>query len=310
MTRRRRQKAGREKTRIGRVVETRGRRVLVRDGEGDRLCFLAGNRVVICDLVDWVDAPGSGGKITDVRPRRTKLVRQDLKHREQVIAANLAGLLIVVSAQQPPFRAGLVDRYIVAARAAGLDAAICLNKIDQGVPEEVHTELELRRAHDIDVLSTSAKTGEGLEDLTDFLAQVSTDGAWALVGHSGVGKTSLISALLPDADVGSILSISEYWGTGQHATTRSTLYSLPGGGEIVDSPGVRTFSPGGMEAEEIRRFFPGFFGLGCHYRDCLHREGEEGCVAEDKVKPALVASYRRLLRDLLRAPEHWKRQGD
>ena len=300
------QKAGKVKARIGRVVETRGRRVLVRDDEGDHLCFLAGNRVVICDLVDWVDAPGSGGKITGVRPRRTTLARRDLKHHEQVIAANLGGLLIVVAAQQPPFRPGLVDRYLVAAGAAGLDAIICLNKTDLGVPKEVEAELQLRRDQGIELLSTSAHTGEGLDELRGFLAQAASDAAWAFVGHSGVGKTSLISSLLPDADVGAIRSLSEYWGRGQHATTSSTLYSLPGGGEIVDSPGVRTFSPGGMAANEISRFFPGFLGLRCHYRDCLHREGEEGCGAEEEVDPALVASYRRLLGDLLSAPEHWR----
>ena len=105
------------------MVEIRGRRVLVRDDEGERVCFLAGQRAVVGDEVRWVPARGEGGKLVEVLPRRTALRRVDAIGREQVLAANLGGLLVVAAAQHPPFRAGLVDRYVVAARSAGTMAA-------------------------------------------------------------------------------------------------------------------------------------------------------------------------------------------
>lgn len=280
------------------MVEIRGRRVLVRDDEGERVCFLAGQRAVVGDEVRWVAARGEGGKLVEVLPRRTALRRVDAIGREQILAANLDGLLIVAAAQHPPFRAGLVDRYVVAARSAGLDVAVCLNKIDLGVPEDVERELALRVAAGIPVLRVSAATGEGVEALRAFVADASREAPWALVGHSGVGKTKLASMLLPGVDVGEVGEISEHWGTGQHTTTHSRLFALDGG-EIVDSPGIRTFAPGGLEAREVRDHFPGMQGLACRYRDCLHRPGEEGCVAEEQVEAGLLASYRRLLDEIV-----------
>jgi len=283
----------------GRVVETRGRRVLVRDGQGERVCFLAGHRAVVGDRVRWVEAPGSGGKLVAVDKRDTALVRVDARGKEQVLAANLDGLLMVASTRQPPLRGGLIDRYAVAAGACGLDFAVCLNKVDLGVPEEAEAVISIRESAGVRFLKTSATDGDGVAELMGFLAEVSRQGPWAFVGHSGVGKTSLIGALLPHLDVGEVGEISAHWGTGQHTTTGSRIFAVGEGGEVVDSPGIRTFAPGGLAASEVRRHFPGMGGLDCRYRDCLHREGEDGCVAESEVSGLLLASYRRLLGEIL-----------
>ncbi len=282
--------------RPGRVVETRGRRVLVADDEGERVCFLSGQRAVVGDWVRWVEAKGSGGKLVGVERRETSLVRADSRGREQVLVSNLEGLLIVAAAQAPPFRAGLVDRYVVAAAVGGLRAAVLLNKCDLGVPDEVEAALAVRVAAGVPTIRVSAHTGDGLSDLRAHLA--AADGPWALVGHSGVGKTSLVAALLPDTDVGGIGDLSEYWGTGQHTTTSSRVFALPEGGELIDSPGIRTFAPR-IDAPDAGRHFPGMGPLGCKYRDCLHRPDEQGCVAEDDVDPQVLASYRRLVNELL-----------
>lgn len=282
----------------GRVVETRGRRVAVRHTDGESVCFLSGHRAVVGDEVRFVDAEGGGGKVTAVLARRTELARVDFKGKPQVLAANLAGLLVVVAPREPPFRAGLVDRYLVAAGMAGLDVAVCVNKVDQGVPDTMERELAARAAHGLRVVRTSASTGEGVDALADLLREVSVGGPWALVGHSGVGKTSVIGALLPGQEVGPIGHLSEYWGTGQHTTTHSRLFTLPRGGEIADSPGIRTFTPAGLDVDTVRGGFPGVVGLRCKYRDCQHRDGEEGCVAEAQVDPELLVSYRRLLEDV------------
>lgn len=289
-------KGGASADRPGRVVAIAGRRVVVRDDEGERTCFLSGQRAVVGDRVRWVVASGEGGKLVSVDERDNVLVRADPRGREQVLAANLAGIVIVTAPVEPPFRAGLLDRYLVAAGAGGLDAIVVLNKVDQGVPAEVQAELDLRAAAGVPVLRACAHTGEGVAALAERVA--ASDGPWALVGHSGVGKTSLVAALLPGEDVGEIGALSEYWGTGQHTTTSSRIFALREGGELVDSPGIRTFAPGALGAEEVRRHFPGFDEVRCKYRDCLHREGEEGCAAEAEVDPALLSSYRRLLAEI------------
>jgi ribosome biogenesis GTPase len=281
---------------IGRVVATLGRRVVVRHGEEDVVCFLSGQRAVVGDRVRWVEAAGEGGKLVGVEPRVGVLVRTDLRASEQVLAANLQGILVVTAGLEPPFRPGLLDRYLVAAALGGLAAVVVLNKVDLGVPDDVEEALALR-ASVAPIVRVSARTGEGLDELTRLLAEAT--GPWCLVGHSGVGKTSLAAALLPDEDVGAVGDISEHWGTGQHTTTGSRLFVLPGGGELVDSPGIRTFAPGGLASADVRDHFPAVGGLQCRYRDCLHREGEDGCVADAEVPAPLLASYRRLLAEVL-----------
>ncbi|MEM6927714.1 MAG: ribosome small subunit-dependent GTPase A, partial [Myxococcota bacterium] len=280
--------------RPGRVVATRGRRVVVADAEGERTCFLSGHRAVVGDRVKWVEARGEGGKLVSVDRRETALVRADARGREQVLAANLSGIAVVTAPRQPPFRAGLLDRYVVAAAIGGLASIIVLNKCDQGVPEDVERALVLRETAGTPVLRTSARDGEGVEALADRLR----DGVFAFVGHSGVGKTSLARALLPGVDVGEIGDLSEHWGTGQHTTTSSRVFALPGGGELVDSPGIRTFAPGRLTAVDVRRYFPMMGALRCKFRDCLHREGEQGCAAPDEIDAELLASYRRLLGEI------------
>lgn len=289
------------RARTGRVVATKGRRVVVRDAEGDRVCFLSGQRAVVGDRVHWVPARGEGGKLVEVAPRERVLARSDFNGREQLVAAHLGGLLVVTAAATPPHRPGLVDRYLVGASFAGLDAAVVLTKIDLGVSEEVAEDLAWRRGLGTPVLEVSMETGEGGDAVRAFLADHADVGPWAFVGHSGVGKTSLTAALLPGEDVGPIGEISEFWDQGRHTTTGSRIFELGDGAEIVDSPGIRTFLPGGLTPHTVRDHFPGLGPLGCRYRDCLHRAGEDGCVAEDPevVDPAVLVRYRRLLAEVL-----------
>lgn len=281
------------------MVGTQGRRVVVRDDEGDRVCFLSGNRVVIGDRVTWVEARGEGGKITSVLPRERVLGRSDFKGREQVVAANLGGLLVLSSARHPPYRQGLIDRYHLAALQAGIEVAIVLTKADLGVDAEVEADLAWREALGVPILRCVPPTGEGIEEVRSFLVAHAGEGPWALVGHSGVGKTSLIHALLPEADVGPMGEVSEYWDTGTHSTTHSRMYELAAGVEIADSPGIRTFLPSGLTPSLVKQLFPGMAELRCRYRDCLHRPNEEGCVAEDQVDEALLTRYRRLLDEVV-----------
>ena len=282
--------------RPGRVVETRGRRVLVRDDEGERVCFLAGHRAVIGDRVRWIDVAGEGGKLVGVDERAGTLSRSDERGHEHILAAHLDGVLIVTAPLEPPFRAGLLDRFVVAWSTGGLTPIVVVTKVDQGVPADVDAELRLREGRGLRIVRCSAHAGDGLDGLIAAMA----GGTYAMVGHSGVGKTSLVGALLPDADVGPIGELSTYWGTGQHTTTGSRIFALPNGGEVVDSPGIRTFSPGELSPADVRLHFPGIGTLNCRYRDCLHRPAEDGCTAEADVPAPLLESYRRLLADVVR----------
>jgi ribosome biogenesis GTPase len=249
---------------------------------------------VVGDRVLWVEAKGEGGKLTQVLPRSTVLARRDHKGQEQVIAANLTGVLICDTPTSPPLAPSILDRYVVAATTGGLRPMIVVNKCDLGEPADVVGELTARETAGILVFRVSAHTGTGIAELRSALEH----GTWAVVGRSGVGKTSLVAALVPGAAVGPVGALSEYWGMGTHTTTRSCWFDLVNGGALVDSPGIRSFSPAGIDEESLRAHFPGLTELQCQYRDCLHRDGEEGCRAPDRLPPPLLQSYRTLLEEV------------
>jgi len=292
----------RKDARPGRVTRIVGRRVLVEDHEGDRVCFLSGQRAVIGDMVDWVEAKGTGGKIVGVQERRNALTRVDFRGKPQVLAANLGGLAVVASTVSPTYRPGLIDRYMVAAGTAGIPMALIVTKADLGGLDDIQADLDWRAEHGVHVLPSVPPEGTGVDAVRDFLNESGVDGPWALVGHSGVGKTSLTQALLPDLDVGPVGEISEHWNQGRHTTTGAWIHRL-GSAEIVDSPGIRTFLPDGLTPANVRDHFPGVGRLGCKYRDCLHRPGEEGCTAEQDLEPGLLTRYRRLLNEVVEIDE-------
>lgn len=282
----------------GVVIETVGRRVLVRDEHGERTCFLAGNRAVIGDAVRWVEARGEGGKLVSVEPRQTALVRMDMRGKHQVLAANLGGLLICVSVRAPDFRRALLDRYLVTASVQGLRATLVLTKTDLGIPDEVTAQFDEITDVGVDILTVSNTDGTGVKAVAEYLAEVATTRPWALVGGSGVGKTSLVAQLLPQQEVGPVGEISAFWGTGRHTTTHSRLFDLPSGGVIADSPGIRNLTPAIDDVGMVRDHFPMVSRIRCKYRDCLHRDGEDGCNAPDEIPDTLLKSYRHLLNEV------------
>jgi ribosome biogenesis GTPase len=281
---------------------------LVRDAKGERTCFLAGKRAVIGDRVQWVEARGEGGKLVAVDERKTALVRMDMRGKRQILVANLAGLLIVISVRAPDFRRALLDRYLVAASVQGLQATLVLTKTDLGIPDEVTAQFDEITDIGVDILTVSNKDGTGVQAVADYLAKVAKKRPWALVGGSGVGKTSLVARLLPDQEVGPVGEISEFWGTGRHTTTASRLFDLPGGGIIADSPGIRNLTPAIDDVGLVRDHFPLVSRVRCKFRDCLHREDEEGCNAPAEVSATLLASYRHLLNEVTDVID-WQKPG-
>lgn len=258
-------------------------------GVGPGLCLVSDGgetRQVRCELAA---APGdrvfvAHEKVQAIGPRHTTLSRTDPgnAHRIRVIAANLDIAVIVASIADPPFRSGLVDRYMVAASVGGVRPVLCLNKcdLDATVPDA--------GAFGIPTVRCSTRTGRGIDELRDLLA----GSLCVFVGHSGVGKSSLLNALAGEEEIARTGVVAEH-GRGRHTTTSSRLYELPNGARVIDTPGIREFGLGRLSAAEVQAGFPEFAGLPCRFRDCAHRD-EPGCAVRER-GGARYASYLRLL---------------
>ncbi|HRU06075.1 MAG TPA: ribosome small subunit-dependent GTPase A [Candidatus Brocadiia bacterium] len=235
--------------------------------------------------------------VTGVAPRRSRLARPDphIPGMERVLAANVDLVVAVASVAQPGFSAGMVDRCFIAAQRGGAEALLCLNKMDLGqAPDEaaVYRQMGMR------VIETSCVDGRGIEELKTALGQRTC----VFVGHSGVGKSSLLNAIDPSlgAKVG---PVRESDGRGRHTTTFASLRRLACGAWVIDTPGVREFGLWRMSPEEVSYYFPDFKALPpCKFRDCGHTH-EPGCSVKAAVESGALAtmryeSYLRILESL------------
>lgn len=259
--------------------------------------------LAVGDQVLW-EGDEETPRVLRVLPRRTCLARPDPNnpHLERAIVANLDLGVIVVAARSPPLRARLVDRYLVALQRGGVEPLLCLNKLDQiRSPDEgaaVEATLAPYEALGVPLVRCSAKTGEGLPLLR---ARV-TGRTCAFLGHSGVGKSSLMNALFPELALATGgLDLEE---RGRHTTTASELHPLADDTRLIDTPGVRSLGLGRLEPSELRWYFPEFEALApdCPYRDCTH-DHEPDCAViaaarERRLSSARLDSYHRLLRSL------------
>ncbi|MCK5113958.1 MAG: ribosome small subunit-dependent GTPase A [Phycisphaerae bacterium] len=244
------------------------------------------------------------GMILSRSPRRTLLVRPEPrsgKRREsydteifhKVIAANVDVLLIVSATVKPPMRRGLIDRFLIIAERGELIPLLVVNKIDlDSGDEEI---IEDVAAQGVKVLKCSAETGEGL----DALAAELTGKRSVFTGASGVGKTSLVNAMLPDVEAAT-REVREKDQRGRHTTSQSVIYDLPGGGLLIDTPGIRELGVG-LKPEELSWYFPEIeqFSAGCKFRNCSHTHEPQCAViaaAESgEILPRRFESYLRIL---------------
>ncbi len=258
--------------------------------------------VVVGDRVRFQVSTGAGsahpeGTILSVLPRRTQLCRAT-ENRRHVIAANVDQLIVVASADKPPLKTSLIDRYLVAASAGMLPAVVCINKADLDIDGSTAEVLGRYRKIGYPALSTSTITGDGIDELRTLLAGKSS----ALAGQSGVGKSSLLNAVQPGLGL-RVGEVSRETAKGRHTTTNAQLLRLDLGGYVVDTPGVRAFELAMVPVAELEAHFVEFEKLipQCKFPNCTHIH-ETGCavraaVDRGEIHPARHASYVRLFKE-------------
>lgn len=249
--------------------------------------------VVIGDRVRCHIPSDGHAVITLVEKRRTALLRRPVHQLEfhQVIVANVDQVVIVAAATEYLLRPGLIDRYIISAHAGGIEPLICINKIDLLDAEGMDIVREIADVYmeaGYPVYLTSCLSGQGLAELRAALrGRVS-----AFSGHSGVGKTSLFSSLLPEED-SKVSDISEQSGRGVHTTSFSRLVPLEDGGFVADTPGVREYGLVNLERNEIRGYYPEFVSRAeqCRFPSCSHMH-EPGCAVIRAFEEGQIADLR------------------
>lgn len=233
------------------------------------------------------------GIIEAVEDRKSVLTRPDFYDGVKPVAANI-DQIIIVSSVRPSLSLNIIDRYLVASEDVEITPVLLLNKVEMLNPEErieVEQQLNIYRDIGYKIIYTSCKTLTGMDQLAACLK----DKISVFVGQSGVGKSSIINALLPDAADEVIGDISDNSGLGQHTTTTAKLLHFPDGGDLIDSPGVREFALWHLPTERLTngfREFRDYLG-GCKFRDCKHGN-DPGCLLKEAVEQGNISQQRYL----------------
>lgn len=289
----------------GLVIKNTGSWYLVRTDDGSEVnCKIKGNfrlkgirttnPVAVGDRVSIIPNEDGTAFINGIAPRRNYIIRRasNLSKEAHIIAANLDQALLVVSLVHPVTSTTFIDRFLATAEAYRVPAVLVINKIDLMDDDDSREYLDavsyLYRSIGYTVVPISAKTGEGLDNLRGLL-----DGKVSLLsGNSGVGKSSLINDLIPGLELRTA-EISATHDTGMHTTTFSEMFQLPGGGYLIDTPGIKGFGTIDFDRNEVAHFFPEIFrcSADCRYGDCTHTH-EPGCAVREALERSLIAQSR------------------
>lgn len=254
------------------------------------------NPIAVGDRVNISVNESGTAFITDILPRKNYIIRRasNLSKESHILASNLDQTLLIVTLSHPTTSLTFIDRFLATAEAYRVPAIIVINKIDLLTePEDIElldAVSYLYKSIGYKVVTTSAKTGDGIDALRSLLRGKTT----LISGNSGVGKTTLINDLIPGLDLRTA-AISEVHDTGTHTTTFSEMFQLPGdgGGYLIDTPGVRGFGTIEMDEYEASHFFPEIFKIGadCRFNNCTHTH-EPHCAVIKALEDGLIAQSR------------------
>lgn len=276
----------------GRIISSHGRHYMVELDDGSiRKCFPRGKKggATVGDYV-IITPQGEEGSIERILERRNLLYRSD-DMRSKQFAANVDRLLIVV-APEPLFSTDLAGRALVGAWSADIEPIIILNKADLPSADMARRQLAQFRNLGVPIIETNAMDAQATQNTLMPLLQGHSS---LLLGQSAMGKSTLLNALVPDAQAAT-QEHSQALGAGKHTTTATRLYRLPGEGDLIDSPGFQAFGLQHLEAEDIVRGFPEFHDpiTHCRFYNCSHRH-EPGCGVLTALERGEIAAERHAL---------------
>lgn len=299
----------------GLVIKNTGSWYVVHTEEGDINCKVKGNfrikgirttnPVAVGDRVDITVNPDGNAFITAIEPRDNYIIRKaiNLSKESHIIAANIDQAFLVVTLAHPVTSTTFIDRFLATAEAYRVKTILLINKTDLLTEEEDKEYLEavtyLYRSIGYEVMHVSGLTGEGIDKLRERIS----DKISLFSGNSGVGKSTIINDLIPGLGLRTA-AISDIHDTGMHTTTFSGMFPVPGGGWIIDTPGIKGFGTIDFERGEIAHFFPDIFEIShdCRYNNCTHTH-EPGCAVlkaldEHRIAQSRYNSYLSILDDL------------
>ena len=290
----------------GLVVKNTGSWYLVKTDEGDAVeCKVKGNfrlkgirstnPVAVGDYVQIIRNQEGTAFISEIEDRKNYIIRKasNLSKQSHIIAANLDQCMLMVTVKHPETNTIFIDRFLATAEAYRVPVILLFNKVDLLDADEHHyleALMHLYTTIGYQCMELSALKAEGIEQVKEALKGKVT----LFSGNSGVGKSTLINALLPDLDIKARTGIiSAAHDKGMHTTTFSEMYEVPGGGYIIDTPGIKGFGTFDMEVEEIGHYFPEIFQFShkCKYGNCTHRT-EPGCAVREAVEQHYISQSR------------------
>ncbi|WP_312697254.1 ribosome small subunit-dependent GTPase A [Sphingobacterium mizutaii] len=256
------------------------------------------NPIAVGDRVEFeIEQGQQSAVITKLEPRKNYIIRRsvNLSKQTQIIGANLDLALLVVTLASPPTSTGFIDRFLVTAEAYGIPAALVFNKLDLFSDEGLEILAEYIAIYEnlgYPCFTVSALERENIETLNEVLKDKIT----LISGHSGVGKSTLINAIIPGSDL-KTGNISDWSDKGKHTTTFAEMIDLPFGGKLIDTPGIRELGIVDIEPQELSHYFPEMRNLlnQCKFHNCRHIN-EPGCAVLDalengEIEPSRYDSY-------------------
>ena len=253
------------------------------------------NPIAVGDAVQFIRAEDGTGSIDSIEDRKNYIARKsvNLSKESHIVASNLDRAYLIVTIAKPRTSSGFIDRFLVTAEAFGIPTTIVFNKFDllESDTDAMTRQEELEDIYShagYETMRISAETGLGINE---FRAELNS-GINLLSGHSGVGKSTIINMLIPGLDL-KTADVSESHSKGRHTTTFAEMFSVPGGGFIIDTPGIKGFGLVTLKKSTLNHQFPEFFKFlhHCKFNNCVH-VGEPGCAVMKQVEAGEVSKER------------------